>query len=473
MELNKLKLSNIGKLLTALSTAYQVYYADSSEGAKQESSSTTSTSTPVTTTTSFPLRPVLNIVVCQGSAGNGKTTCLLRSGLSKAQSKEKVVFVAATQIFSESVQQDLGGNITSDFRIIVRDKFTDMIRSVYAERHAAQGLDTTEVTIAEVSEWVMEREPKTGKKMNRGAAKALSEWLMRGHREAVDTVTYKEYVTAYCAWKIEEKKRDEGDMWKYALEKLLEESRSEVIPAEHVTGGTCGAREECDHYHDRDCDMLVIDEAQLYPAETNFQALLLWYRPKKTLLLGMDTKQAVYLGCSNRRALLKAVFDSGWQRRNLIVQSLTTNFRLPARLVALSNAMVSTLKKFYPKVFDEYNKDNGFDNRSTSSSSSTSFPPSSSTPSSSSIQEVSNRVDTLAAAEASDAPVRAIERFPVMLVTGAAAAKLRNEVTSLHVHVISLMPHFAFLLLMAIHVISSILHLSRLFSLHENALHRL
>ena len=419
-----------------------MYYTDNVEGARQESPSTVTTSPSPSL---HLLRPVLNIVVCQGSAGNGKTTCLLRSGLSKAQSKEKVVFVAATQIFSESVQQDLGGNITRDFRIIVRDKFTDMIRSVYAESHALQELDTTDVTVSEVTDWVMEMEPKGGKKMNKGAAKALSEWLMKGHREAADTVTYKEYVTAYCLWKRDERKRDEGDMWKYALEKLLEESRRELIPTEHLTETTHSAFEECDHYHDRDCDMLVIDEAQLYPAETNFQALLLWYRPKKTLLLGMDTKQAVYLGCSNRRALLKAVLDSGWQRRNLIVHSLTTNFRLPARLVALSNAMVSTLKAFYPKVFDEYNKDNGFDNRSTTSS----FPPSTSS-SSSSIQEASSRVDTLAAAEASDAPVRAIERFPVMLVIGAAAVKLRKEVTSLcvlllplHIRVFSILSHLS------------------------------
>lgn len=415
-----------------------MYYTDNVEGAQQESSSTITTSPSL-----HLLRPVLNIVVCQGSAGNGKTTCLLRSGLSKAQSKEKVVFVAATQIFSESVQQDLGGNITRDFRIIVRDKFTDMIRSVYAESRALQESDTTDVIVSEVTDWVMEMEPKSGKKMNKGAAKALSEWLMKGHREAADTVTYKEYVTAYCLWKRDERKRDEGDMWKYALEKLLEESGRELIPAEHLTETTNDVH-ECDHYHDRDCDMLVIDEAQLYPAETNFQALLLWYRPKKTLLLGMDTKQAVYLGCSNRRALLKAVLDSGWQRRNLIVHSLTTNFRLPARLVALSNAMVSTLKAFYPKVFDEYNKDNGFDNRSTTSTTS-SFPPSTS----SSIQEASSRVDTLAAAEASDAPVRAIERFPVMLVIGAAAVKLRKEVTSLcdllllplHIRVFSILSH--------------------------------
>ena len=399
-----------------------MYYTDSGEGAEQESPSTTSI-----TTSLHLLRPVLNIVVCQGSAGNGKTTCLLRSGLSRAQSKEKVVFVAATQIFSESVQQDLGGNITSDFRIIVRDRFTDMIRSVYAERHTLQALDATEVSPSEVSEWVMEMEPKSGKKMGKGAAKALAEWLMKGHREAADTVTYKEYVIAYCVWKRDEKKRDEGDMWRFALERLLEENRSD-LSAERLVGAIPSEREGCDQY-DRDCDMLVIDEAQLYPAETYFQALLLWYRPKKTLLLGMDTKQAVYLGCSNRRALLKAVLDCGWQRRTLIVHSLTTNFRLPARLVALSNAMVSALKAFYPKVFDEYNKDNGFDNRSSTTPSS-SFPPSTSI-SSSSASEVSSRVDTLAAAESSDAPVRAIKSFPAILVVGAAAVKLRKEVMSL------------------------------------------
>jgi thymidine kinase len=45
-------------------------------------------------------------------------------------------------------------------------------------------------------------------------------------------------------------------------------------------------------YPEQQCDVLIIDEAQLYPAETVFHVLLLWFRPRKVLLLGMDSKQA-------------------------------------------------------------------------------------------------------------------------------------------------------------------------------------
>jgi hypothetical protein len=36
---------------------------------------------------------------------------------------------------------------------------------------------------------------------------------------------------------------------------------------------------------------------------------------------------------------------------------LQTNFRLPCRLVALSNAMVDSLKYYLPGTFDDYFKD--------------------------------------------------------------------------------------------------------------------
>ena len=348
------------------------------------------------------VRPPLNIVVFQGSAGNGKTTCLLRTGLQRAKIGERVIFVAATKIFADSVEQDLRGSISKDFCIIVRNDFTAMIRSVFDEDLHQEEESCTEATQADVNEWLEEVESKKGKKMGKGAIRALSDWLMKGHRATVETEGYRDYVKAYAVWKREMKMRDEGDMWRYVLRKLAAENYAEDSDDADSSSSNPQLRDL-----DRDCDMLVIDEAQLYPAETYFQALLLWYRPRKTLLLGMDTKQAVYLGCSNRRALLKAIHDSGWVQRKVMSYSFTTNFRLPARLVALSNAMVSTLRVYFPKVFDEYKHDEGFESR---------------------LAINAKSADTVASAEAVDASVRAIERYPAMLVIGAAAVKLRKEV---------------------------------------------
>ena len=338
-----------------------------------------------------------------------------------------MIFAAATQILADSIEQDLKGNMSKDFRIVIKDKFTEMIRNIFDVGSSYVMGACTEASLTEVTQWLEESDAKKGKKMDKGAMRALADWLMKGHRKTVDTASYTDSVIAYDIWKKEMKKKDEGDMWQYVLEMLIAENEAETDPegergsetlhgSNHDDSGMLTSRRLLDNI-DRECDMLVIDEAQLYPAETSFQALLLWYRPRKTLLLGMDTKQAVYLGCSNRRALIKAVADAGWARRRVQIYSLTTNFRLPARLVALSNAMVSVLKDTFPKVFDEYNRDDGFESRTASLSSS---------------------ADTLASAEATDAPVRAIERFPAMLVSGAAASKLREEVNIIASHCIAL-----------------------------------
>lgn len=380
-------------------------------------------------------RPLLNILIIQGSAGNGKTTCLLRSGLNQAKSEEKVIFAAATQILADSIEQDLKGNMLKDFRIVIKDKFTEMIRSIFDVGSSSVMSAYSEATLTEVTQWLEECDAKKGKKMDKGAIRALADWLMKGHRKTADTASYTDSVIAYDLWKKEMKKKDEGDMWKHVLEKLIAENEADINPESStgtgseisidvsVSGCDISAVSRTENRLlqdiDRECDMLVIDEAQLYPAETSFQALLLWYRPRKTLLLGMDTKQAVYLGCSNRRALIKAVSDAGWTRKCVQIYSLTTNFRLPARLVALSNTMVSILKDNFPKVFDEYNRDDGFESRTASLSS-----------------KVVASADTCASAEATDAPVRAIERFPAMLVSGAAASKLREEVSLTALHLI-------------------------------------
>ena len=313
-----------------------------------------------------------------------------------------MIFIAATQIFADSVEQDLKGNITKDFRIVVKNKFTEMIRSVFAQGLSDNRSDYSETTLDDVFMWlegVESRKSQSGKSntLNAGAMKALCEWLIKGHREAADTAFYKEYVCLYLDWKNKNKKRDEGDMWNDVILKLIIENNDDEGRSLAKADGLS------DHVKnlDRECDMLVIDEAHLYPAETYFMALMLWYRPRKTLLLGMDTKQAVYLGCSNRAALLKAIHKAGWHQRNVMPCTLKTNFRLPARLVALSNAMVSTLKHFFGKVFDEYQMDEGYEARSMSAPE---------------------------AAGKSDASFRLIENFPAMLVFGAAAGKLRKEV---------------------------------------------
>ena len=341
-------------------------------------------------------------MVFQGSAGNGKTTCLLRSGLNRAKVEEKVIFIAATQIFADSVEQDLKGNITKDFRIVVKNKFTDMIRSVFAHKLSDSRSGYSETSPNDVFNWlegVESRKSQSGKSntLSVGAMRALCEWLMKGHREAADTAFYKEYVRLYLVWKEENKMRDEGDLWNDVILKLIVENNDDEGKSVSKADG------HSDHVKnlDRECDMLVIDEAHLYPAETYFMALMLWYRPRKTLLLGMDTKQAVYLGCSNRAALIKSIHKAGWHQRNVMPCTLKTNFRLPARLVALSNAMVLTLKHFFGKVFDEYQMDEGYEGRS---------------------------VSAPEAAVKSDASFRSIERFPAMLVFGAAARKLRIEV---------------------------------------------
>lgn len=81
----------------------------------------------------------------------------------------------------------------------------------------------------------------------------------------------------------------------------------------------------------------------------------------------MDTKQAIYLGSSRRRDLLsvtRCLCDViGWADVIQKKYSLTTNFRLPAKLVALSNAMISTLRHTLPKVFDDYLLDECLESR--------------------------------------------------------------------------------------------------------------
>ena len=302
------------------------------------------------TTVATITRPTLNVVVLQGSAGNGKTTCLLRSSLTRAKMEEKVIFVAATQIFADSVEQDLKGHISKDFRIIVKDKFTELIRKSFE----FDLNEETEVSVDDVIAWIDEIEAKKGKKMDKGAKRAVCDWLMKGHREANDTENYEDFVQMYNKWKNENKKRDEGDMWRDILTMLTAENfedeklngngenlntftsfsstqedpsnppnacgsltSTSVTPnnPNHLSNSSNNTNNNTNNNNstsqsnhtdavttnrtlrlrdvDRECDTLVIDEAQLYPAETYFKALLLWYRPRKALLLGEDTQCVV------------------------------------------------------------------------------------------------------------------------------------------------------------------------------------
>jgi thymidine kinase len=86
--------------------------------------------------------------------------------------------------------------------------------------------------------------------------------------------------------------RDEEDIEDFEDEDEIEaeaEAADGVAPRANTKASTRAVREV---YPEPACDVLIVDEAQLYPAETIFVALLLWYRPRKVLLLGMDSKQA-------------------------------------------------------------------------------------------------------------------------------------------------------------------------------------
>ena len=74
--------------------------------------------------------------------------------------------------------------------------------------------------------------------MDVGEKEALREWLMSGHREAADTLTYKDkYVKDYEEWKAQNRKKDEGDMWALAkdlLSKVEEADRAEELTGEKI-----------------------------------------------------------------------------------------------------------------------------------------------------------------------------------------------------------------------------------------------
>ena len=202
---------------------------------------------------------------------------MLRSGLKRAKENENVVFVAATKLLADSVKNDLYGSIESTFRINVKKDFKDLVAkkvksiqgilasemesgteygsatasSVSEEQKSEAALMTTLVAAAshedltneEVMSWLNGLEARlkksgSGGAMDVGEKDALRDWLMSGHREAADTITYKDkYVKDYEEWKAQNRKKDEGDMWALAkdlLSKVEEADRAEEITGEKI-----------------------------------------------------------------------------------------------------------------------------------------------------------------------------------------------------------------------------------------------
>lgn len=271
------------------------------------------------------------MVFVQGSAGNGKTTCLLTSALGRAGQGNIIKMVCATAHLAESIRNDVSGSDpealkNTDIRILddVKVEIRDWI-----------GKSNTDLEIKkeEVLSWIRFSAPtsSTGSnlKLKEGEEDALAEWLVKGSKESSTTDAYIEYKNRYTTWKKSQPNRyDEGDVWCEALTKLR------VIDQHSIPTGHC--------------DMLIVDEAQLYPADSLFELLLIWFHPCQCILVGMDTKQAIYLGCSKRSELFaaakRACHTVGWSNVEESRNNLTTNFRLPAKMIALSNSLVTILK---------------------------------------------------------------------------------------------------------------------------------
>ena len=192
-----------------------------------------------------------------------------------------MVFVAATKLLADSVKNDLHGSIESTFRINVKKDFKDLVakkvKSIQgilanevgeagAEQASAAAASSSsaseeqkseaalmaalvstagheDLTNDEVMGWLNGLEARlkksgSGGAMDVGEKDALRDWLMSGHREAADTLTYKDkYVKDYEEWKAQNRKKDEGDMWALAkdlLSKVEEADRAEELAGEKI-----------------------------------------------------------------------------------------------------------------------------------------------------------------------------------------------------------------------------------------------
>lgn len=269
------------------------------------------------------------MVFVQGSAGNGKTTCLLTSALGRAAQGTVVNMVCATAHLAESIRNDLTGSDSEALRntnIQVLDDVKNEIR-----RWVGKFTADLEITKEETLQWIrsVAQAPAASMKLKEGEEDALAEWLVKGSKESSTTDAYAEYKNRYANWKKSQPGRfDEGDVWLEALTRCRSDEQTS-LPTCH-------------------CDMLIVDEAQLYPADSLFELLLIWYHPSQCILVGMDTKQAIYLGCSKRSELYaaakRACYVVGWSNVEESRNNLTTNFRLPAKMIALSNSLVTILR---------------------------------------------------------------------------------------------------------------------------------
>ena len=182
-----------------------------------------------------------------------------------------MVFVAATKLLADSVKNDLHGSIESTFRINVKKDFKDLvakkvksIQGILASEIGEAGVANSseeqkseaalmaslvaaagheDLTNDEVMGWLNGLEARlkksgAGGAMDVGEKDALRDWLMSGHREAADTLTYKDkYVKDYEEWKAQNRKKDEGDMWALAkdlLSKVEEADRTEELAGEKI-----------------------------------------------------------------------------------------------------------------------------------------------------------------------------------------------------------------------------------------------
>lgn len=222
----------------------------------------------------------------QGSAGNGKTTCLLKAGLDRAMSENRVVLISATSHLAMAIKEELKES-KDKIEIVVQDGIKRQIREWVGNRDAL-----IELTKAEIIDWLRivssSQHNATSSRRKQGEEEALADWLMKGSKFSANSEAYRGVAEQYQLWKRSLRKIDEGDLWQQALLKM-KELNAASLPV-----------------NSRACEVLIIDEAQLYPAESIFELFLLWFRPSKCILVGMDTKQAIYLGCSKRWDLLEA-----------------------------------------------------------------------------------------------------------------------------------------------------------------------
>ena len=130
----------------------------------------------------------LDCIIVSGSAGNGKTTCLLRAGLQRAGMNDKVVFIAATAALARSFQEDLSREpeLQAYHEIVVLQNLKEMMRAKCLLAFGKSGLPSDLfLSRAEVENWLKStdfqaRETTLKEKITEGDVKATAEWLHGG-----------------------------------------------------------------------------------------------------------------------------------------------------------------------------------------------------------------------------------------------------------------------------------------------------